>query len=207
MFSSGRHSLLTLLRPSGAAPTFPSVTLRDNFNRTNAASLGANWTVDPLSFGDVSPVILSNRAAVPNTTDYGCAAWNVANFGPDVAASMAIGVAGSGASWGATIYARVVDSNNYYYFGTGASGNSFLGNGTGASIVPDITIPIPIGAGDKIGIVCRGSAIEGWVYQSGVWSRVISGTDTTTSTAGQVMLEIADDAGALAVDDFSAATL
>lgn len=192
---------------SAGGGAFPSVTLLDDFNRADAASLGANWDVDPLGFGDLSAIIASNAAAVPSGTDYGCGAWNVADFGPDVAVCTTIGAAAGGATWGVTLYARVVDANNYYYFGTGAAGNAFLGNGTGGSIAPDITLSAPPSVGDRIGLVCRGTTIEGWVYQSGAWSKVIFATDALTSAAGQAMFEISDDGGALAIDDFSAVTL
>lgn len=209
LVDTGAGYALAVSGLAAAGGGFPAVALLDDFNRANAADLGANWDTDPLSFGDLTAILSGNAAAVPDDVNFGCNAWNPDTYGPDVAVCVTIGAAASGENWGVTLYARVVDSTHFYYFGTGTGGNAYLGNGAGESITPDITLDTPLGLGDKIGLVCRGSAIEGWVYQSGAWTKVIEGTDGTTSAAGQLMFEITDDGagGGLALDNFSAADL
>ena len=63
-------------------------------------------------------------------------------------------------------------------------------------------------AGDKFGILARGTTIEAWYYVAldGFWRRLASAT-TTNLTAGDVALVLYDGGGTVAVDDFSAVTL
>lgn len=199
--------MLTLLRPSGAAPVFPTVTLRDNFNRADAASLGANWTTIFTGDGVVSPVILSNGAAVADTTSFAGAAWNVDDFGPDVAVSIEIKTAPTG-TWVIDLYGRLAhDESGLYSIFTNDTGEMGI-FALGVDFTPlNITLAAPLTVGDKLGLVIRGTALEAWVYQSGAWSRKIQATDATYSAAGWVAFDVLDDGGTLAIDNFSAATL
>lgn len=59
---------------------FPTTGVLDNFNRTDAATLGANWTADILAAGYGSWAVASNTA---DATGFDSNWWNVSSFGPD----------------------------------------------------------------------------------------------------------------------------
>lgn len=62
----------------------------------------------------------------------------------------------------------------------------------------------PLTAGDQIGITCDGDTIKGWVHHSGVWTNVITRTDSTWA-AGHLGLWQVQLAGRF--DDFAGGTI
>lgn len=209
----------------GASPQFPSLPLLDNFNRADAADLGANWNVDPFGYNDFSPVILGNKAAVSGGSVWGGVAWNVAPYGPDLAACFTIATPPAAQGLGPSLYWYAA---LYVRWQQGTTGDSYAvsvstGSGEPGDAATDATgfylfrstqnfatIGIdPIQAGDKIGIVTHGSTIEGWLYRAatGRWTCMATAVDSDLSGRALINFEIFDDGGALAIDDFSATDL
>lgn len=60
-------------------------------------------------------------------------------------------------------------------------------------------------AGDQLKLVCRGSALEGWLYTGGVWSLKATATDATYAAGGYIGVTMTDTTSR--VDDFGGGAL
>lgn len=79
-----------------STPTPITPIVLDDYDRTDAGTLGSNWTADPTMYGNAMFGISSNQAISTTTTNQ--AYWNVETFGPNsevFAQIMALGEAQS----------------------------------------------------------------------------------------------------------------
>lgn len=188
---------------------FPTTGVLDQFTRTDAADLGANWSV---YWSNNRWLIISNQAAATSLAWYGDY-WDSATFGPD-----------------AEVYVKIVSYADHEWEldirvgGTpGSSPNSYaVGfNGGGAGVVKLYRVDggsgTQLGAsmsqtladGDSIGLEAVGSTIT--VYHkpaAGAWASVGGRTDATYGSAGYIALSaIGQSPSYLMADDFGGGTV
>lgn len=161
-------------------------TLLDDFNRADANPIG-------LPFGNLNLNnstqlrILSNQVTANGSlTGEASRAFS----GDDLEAYLTIATL-PGTNNSVRIYVRVHDTGGFSTwdgYGVRYQQNATpfftVERWTNAALSTIQSQNLTLSAGDKIGIRVVGSAIEGWVYQSGAWTMQVSGTDTTYPTSG-----------------------
>lgn len=219
-----RFLLLTRKRSTStdSGNDFPQVALLDDFNRANAATLGVNWTADPLSFDSAMPHI-SGGAAIPaaeNTyTEAGFNGFSATDV--DIAYDIAsIPAIPEGKSVIYACYARTSGGDTGYWLGlqinkTGgidvASVFGWRYMTSAALLIIDFNLGIVPSEGDAVGWRVRGTTITAYVRYAGVWSEIHSISNSDITDAGGVALSLFASSTVsfedLAVDNFSAGTL
>jgi len=185
---------------------FPTSGVLDDANRANVGPPpSANWTTALLTVdGANGHKVLTNRI-VGNGID-AQSYWNAADYGPDceVYADVAtqsddmylflrLVSIGSGTTDGYALELKLTDSWQLQRVDNGAL------TGIGLAVVSAVA------NGDAIGFEVIGSTLKGYKRVSGVWSEVLSRTDSTYSAAGK--LGIGTVATATALDDFGGGTI
>lgn len=195
----------------GASPAFVGPALLDDFNRAdeNPLSGGGNWAEVSASSGNLR--IISNEVAcsVSTTSD---AYWTPAVFGADCEAYCTIVTKPSTNGDGVEIIARAGDvgastwDGYTFYMATQAGTDTWeLRRFIAGSVTALTSGTREITNGEKIGIRCIGSRIEGWVYSAGAWTRITYTTDTTFHCPGYVAMR--GRGTAFRLDDFYARTI
>lgn len=187
-------------------------TLLDDFNRANENPLsgGGNWA--KLNSADGTDLQLISNAVASNAATTGSRYWTPSTFGPNVEAYFTITVkpANTEAVFVLARLQGVGGSNTwdgYQVRATAAAGTDTIAiisvtNNTGTQLA---SVDQEFAVGDKIGIRCLGTAIEGWYNTGGTWTRVVEIEDSTYSAAGNVGMRAS--ATATRIDDFFAGTV
>lgn len=177
---------------------FPSTALLDNFDRADAASLGASWT-DLFNGCAISSNQAAGEAAGANFS-----MWNVATYGPDCEAWIEISaLPGNNLTFG--VYARLVDTGSVVNIdgyivsfvhqtgGTDIVRISRITNAVGTQLGADISQEFS--NGDYLGIRCIGSTIYALRSSGGTPSVLGARTDATYSAAGNIAITIEGTTG------------
>lgn len=184
----------------------PSTSVLDTFS--TGSVLGSNWTT---SFGDAAPSVTSGYC-VSSGAGWSGAYWNPATFGPDSEVYLTLVAVGPtvqkcilyaritspGATWNA--YGLVVDPG-------GGTTNWTLQKVTGGSATNLATRTQVVSAGDSIGLVVVGTALQIWFKASGgSWTQLGANfTDSTYTAAGNIGFEVFNTGNHL--DDFGGGTV
>lgn len=199
-----------------AGAAFRTTSVLDNFNRTDAATLGANWT--PSQFGgSISPRIVGNAAGPDSDLDagnYADAFWNVATFGPDVECYMTLSANAGGGGYECHIRLTGLDGTPDGYMISGQDGggndnqlyriNQNVQTALGSAAVQDMS------NGDKVGVERIGNDLKMYrMPAAGSWAQLGSTvTDSNLSqAAGNIGLNIQRRLSAHRVDDFGGGTV
>jgi hypothetical protein len=202
------------------SPQFPTEgSVIDTFNRANAATLGANWTVYVTAFtGTRDGQIIDNQVGHSTVSVHQQLWWNPASFGPDVVAYMTVAVKptdGDSSNALASIYARLLTIGSGTTDGyrldwwAAAAGDQMqlvrMDNAVGTVIGGPILAEIA--NGDKIGITCINDKIAGWIFTGGAWVQILEVTDATYDASGRVGLAYTSGVTNMRYDDFAAGTI
>ena len=188
--------------------SFPTTSVLDDFNRADSSTLGANYAADPYNFGHSSCQILSNQVA-KNVTD-GSNYWSAATFGPDsesyidlptlptvetVLGVRLLSPATTGVD-GYLLLESIGSPDGWSIFRVDNGGLTQLG----ATVSQDIS------AGDSIGLEVIGSTLKGYRKNAGTWAEIISRTDSTYTSAGNISSTYCVDAS-IRADNFGGGTV
>jgi hypothetical protein len=188
---------------------FPTTGVLDNFNRADAATLGANW-LEPQWPAQQAPKIVSNTVAfATGATQASSADWST-TVGPNCEVYVDVPTRGGD---NISIWLRVNNRNSasitgYQFYVTGTnwqiwridSSSVFAQLGTG--------ITQAVVAGDSIGAEAIGSALKMYYKPSGgSWTQKRSETDANHSTSGLLGLEIGNADGLTRLDNFAGGTV
>lgn len=193
---------------------FPNVPLRDDMNRADNASPGANWT-ESIIVGH-SGVNVRDNGFNSDADAVDCSAWwNVETFGPDCEAAVQLTRDPSSAVF--DVFLRLSNP------GTGSvSGYRIrsargvpaiqihrLDNGTLTQLGGNIAITNAVN--DWIGAAAYGPYLLAWTYRAETnrWDEVLRVLDRTYQSAGYAGLGVRGTAGAggVLVDNFYGGTL
>lgn len=183
----------------------------DDYNRADAATLGANWSSEPLNNGAAMPAIVTNRAMSQGAFSSVAAWYNAATFGPDVEVAHTLPVAGSQYVY---LFVRLTDPS--------ASANTADGyalelvntamniyrqdNAVGTALGAEQTVTFP-SSGDRLGFEANGSTLQAHRH-TGSWATYgASRSDATYAAEGYVGWGSYEDVRTRAHDDFSAGTI
>lgn len=196
---------------------FPRNGVLDDFNRADAASLGANWTEffsTGASSGNQS--IISNQLYQQHGgfSNYTGMYWNPSTFGADCEAYLTIATKWSNVSNDdPAIYARVKDPGDSTYDGYSVSpkgglntiGISRQDNGVGTQL--GATVSQTISTGHKFGIEIIGSTIRAYYDTGSGWVNLVTRTDTTYPDAGYLGFYLPGNVTNGRWDDFGGGTI
>jgi hypothetical protein len=180
--------------------TFPiTAALLDDFNRTDAATLGANWTA---LTGDSSLEVVSNEAKDTSAGGVRGNYWNAATFGNDVEAYFVCGSA-----LGGIIDLRVGVASPADDPDTGADGYSLLDSsgtvtlrrivsGSPTTLHTLGTYFTPLAETDGTGLRRKGNLIQIWNRNGvGTWQLICTLTDSTHQSGGSIVLRMGQSTG------------
>lgn len=191
---------------------FPTAAVLDDFNRTDAGTLGSNWS--RTDGGSALGSIVSNQCALGD--DPGEMHWNAATFGPDCEAYVTVATLSPNSQDGHGVAARLVDTGGsgwdgyvvYVFLSATAGADTWeiyrVDDGVYTRLGAQIGGP-NLAAGDGIGIECIGDQISAYHRTGGTWSLVGTRTDATHDGAGAIGMYL--PAGPGAHDDFGGGTI
>lgn len=193
---------------------FPTTGVLDDFNRADAANLGANWATFVL--GDADMRVISNQAGGGANGNWTGNVWNSA-VGADQEAYATLGGTMAGVSF--AVYVRVQeygtstpDGYAVEYNPTRAGGAAIrlvkLNNNSAQGLAGangEWTL-ISLVAGDSIGVEIVGSVLRGFYKQgAGAWVEFNTATDAAYSTGDRIAMEINASTGRF--DNFGGGTV
>ncbi len=175
----------------------PQGPVLDGFNRTNGA-LGANWGLMAGGFANFQ--ISGQQAVDPNGSLFAWNFWQLQQFGPNSEAYATMTTTSSDA---VRVCARMTSptTSNRSGYCLHVAGSTWqlirIDKGASAVLLATSQTTAP---GDKLGLTVTGTTLTGWYAPAatGTWTRLLSTTDSTYSTAGYLALE----ARATHIDDF-----
>lgn len=190
---------------------FPTTGILDNFNRANAGTLGANWSV---YWSNINWEINSNAARGAAVAWFGNY-YNVATYGADAEVFITITQRpGADLELDVRIGGTPGSSPNSYacVFNDGAAGTHRIYRvSSGSGTVLGASFSQTLAVGDSIGLEVIGSTIKAYYKPSGgSWTELASRTDTTHSGAGYLAVSgLPDGLGTSAIiwDDFGGGTV
>lgn len=179
--------------------TFPTTSLLDDFSRSDAADLGANWSTAPFFAGDSEVGITSDAANTSGTPNGGGAVWLPDAFtGPCEVWCKFHGPVGAPSLW---MYAQHENvgggaTPTGYNLEAERSGGDFVQltvyNGSSGSGLGAFDLGTPFTDGDGFGLSSDGAGtFTAWAFQSGTWSSLGTFTDSSY-TAGDIGLGFDD---------------
>jgi hypothetical protein len=180
-----------------AAAGFPSTPVLDDFNRTNSATLGANWTITSGNVTNFS--VGSNQAHDANAVRFGWDYWNASTFGPDSEVYATVATASSDARR-VCLRFDPTGGNSGYCLNQISNTWTLLRLAGGPSTQLGAAYTQNLNVGDKIGLRAVGTQLEAWYYDSSIstWIPLFSRTDSTYTGANYIALE----SRASDIDDF-----
>jgi len=218
--------LLVLLGKAGykldkiSTGTFPTLGVLDNFDRANATTVGAGWTLCYTYGGAGDWGISSNQLYSPETDTWAVYYFNASTYGPDTECYMTLATTAGDWTDSMNLFVRVQSpgSNfdgydvNYYFAQTGGGNHDWW---TIEEITDHVTTAMGAGVedritnGDKMGIEIIGRVITAYKYESAAWSAVLTRTDVASpyyDDAGYVAAYIPANTTAR-YDDFGGGTI
>lgn len=194
---------------------FPLSAVLDNFNRTDATSLGANWTVGMDFGGTDNPHIISNQTGFPSgESRWAYFYYNVSTYGPDCEVyidvsvtattcdSLALGlrVVNPGATYDGYILA--IDPE------TSTNNGGVLRIDDGVSTQLGAAFSQQLDSGDSAGMSMIGTTIRVYFNNDGAgWTEITSRTDGTYTAAGYLQNYWSTDDTSLRYDNFGGGTV
>lgn len=168
---------------------FPVTSILDDFNRADAATLGANWTDLTNGFS-----ILTNQALPEVNSATNLSFWTAATFGPDCECYVEVPNKPGVNARNVLIYLRMTTAvagteDGYSVIFTTASGTDTQGirredNGVGTQLGASVSDEFD--SGDSLGIEVIGTTIALYNKVAGVWSQLATRTDATYGAAGYI---------------------
>ena len=192
--------------------TFPTTPVLDDFNRADAATLGANWlnNLVALYSGTLQDSSISANQEVANGVSAVELSYTANTYGPDCEVYVTIAtLLASGDEH--DIGLRIVQPGTATFDGyravvltTGSNRTLVITNGAETVIGTNTTGFV---SGNKIGLEAIGSNIARYRHDGASWAQVNTVSDGTYSAAGLISLYFPGTAGARAYDDFGGGTV
>ena len=192
--------------PTDLVPPAEPLAILDPFDRANEnpLSFGGRWGNGILGSSERSLKVVSNQCASDRTTT--ATAWWKTQLGADEEAYATMStLPGNGNSF--RLYTRLqlpgsAAVDGYMLLFTQASGTDqvTLNRVTDGALTQLAAANREIGAGARLLFRAKGTALEAWVREGSVWSRIARTTDSTYSGAGYAGIGIRGKTGRL--DDF-----
>jgi hypothetical protein len=192
--------------PTDLVPPVEPLTILDTFNRANENPLafGGRWGNGILGSSERSLKVASNLCASDRNTT--ATAWWKTQLGADEEAYATVStLPGNGNSF--RVYTRLQSPGSsavdgYVLLFTQASGTDqvTIDRITDGALTQLATTNREIGAGARLLFRAKGTALEAWVREGSVWSRIVRATDSTYTGAGFAGIGIRGKTGRL--DDF-----
>lgn len=148
------------------------MSVSDNFNRADAATLGANWTNDQGSgFG-----ISSNQAQPKTAANYGSAFWSANSFNNDHSSEFTC----ASANLYPAVGVRMSSGSNWYaYFA-----HREVQKAVGGSVTLMGTFTNTFGSGDVAKLTATGTTLEG--FKNGASQGTLTDASLSTGAPGLV---------------------
>jgi hypothetical protein len=192
--------------PTDLVPPVEPLSILDTFDRPNENPLafGGRWGNGILGGSERSLQVVSNQCASDRNTL--ATAWWKTQLGADEEAYTTMStLPGNGNSF--RLYARLQSPSSstvdgYVLLYTQASGTDQVAiyRMTDGGLTPLATTNREIGAGARLLFRAKGTALEAWVREGSVWSRIVAAADSTYTGAGYAGIGIRGKTGRL--DDF-----
>jgi len=198
-----------------AAPTVPTLSVLDNFNRGNAPTLGTNWT-QLVVIGTASIQVNTNQAFCNNTGFLGLpcigaanAYWSPTSFGPNEAVAFTL------SNTTVTNDALVLDATGTVTFGAYANFIRVAVNGStvtvstttnsGATFTTSgtITAPSAFANGDTLTAQSEGTTVNIWRTRAGVTTFLGAVNGVAISGGGRIGMQLQPGSR---VDNFAGGT-
>ena len=207
-YDAGSRVRLLKHTQQGSGSSFGGSSVKDNFNRSNSASLGSNWGT---YWGTANLDVNGNECRNPassGVSDWHTNYYNVAQYGPDCEAFITLKASPTTQCIIGVRVGGTLSSPNSYGFNANGGGNGvhkILRVDNGVETQLGATFNQTLAVGDSIGISAIGSIISAYYKPSGgSWTLLASRTDTTYSSAGYLGLE--SEIGGWKCDDFTGGT-
>jgi hypothetical protein len=194
--------------------SFPTTGILDNFDRANAANLGANWSLFHAWAGGSSSSfgISSNTVYNDNTSDWVDMYYNPATYGPDCECYLTLSTLPVYDGMGVKLRGKDPGANSdcYEVVVSLASPNVWgiyrMDDGVETRLGSSFTQSVS--AGEKIGIEAIGDTIKAYHYTGGAWSEKSSGgrVDSTYGAAGYLTF-YGEGSDVWRYDDFGGGTV
>jgi hypothetical protein len=173
--------------PFPVSNDFPRKEVLDNFTRSDAATLGANWTV----IGGTGFGVAANKAAP--IADFSQMLWNT-TFSTDQEAFVTLSVLPSPGQSETIINFLGMDVNNLYRVfvsrPAGDANDTVRVQKRVAGVQTDVISPVTIGqdfiAGDKLGVRVENQVITLYYNTAGVWYILGTAVDTQLPLSGKI---------------------
>lgn len=183
----------------------PSTPVLDNFNRADAGTLGANWSVNTaVGAGSGHQAITGNQMYNDDIdwaySNYTSLYWNPTSFNADQEVYMTIAAVSSyNNNDNMTLFARLSNpggsSTNYTVTFTDAHKLKISKQVAGVSTTLDASVDYTPQNGDKLWLKCKGTTISVYLYRSGVWTLLKSVTDSDVAGGGYIGFYIGGNPG------------
>ena len=193
--------------PTGPVPPVEPLSILDSFNRANENPLtfGGRWGNGILGAPERSLKVLSNQCASDRNTT-ATAWWTTPLAANQEAYATMATLPGNGNS--VRLYVRLqtpgssaVDGYMLLYTQQSGTDQVVIYRITNGALTALSTVNREIGAGSRLLLRAKGTALEVWVREA-TWSRIATATDSTYTGGGFVGIGIRDKTGRL--DDFGA---
>lgn len=178
---------------------FPTTSLLDNFNRTNANPLDGNWLIAP---GGASPEIVSNHLECANSPPAsGSTFWNVMQQADSEVWVKSITLPSTDEL---IVYTRANNYNNTCYEAaiSRAGGGAYLGRRDNGNWYQLAFTSYTFQDGDGVGLSTISDLITMYLFRGGVWTQLLQVTDATYTRPGYVGFGFFTQADGLQWDDF-----
>lgn len=180
---------------------FPATPVLDPFTRANEDPITVNWTT-PLYSGDGTMRLNSNAISASVDSLFSDAYYDLRQFGPDCEIYATITVAPTTGHL-MNLHARLKDVGTSgvdgyeFYIDSGGMALQRIVNNVETVLATNSTV---VANGEKIGIRCIGSTIEGWHYTGGSWILRMTAIDSTHGGAGYAGVQVSHQQ--VVIDDF-----
>ena len=211
--SSQATSSATTVVTSAPGPVTP---ILDNFNRANnTGPPSASWSHSPVSSTSTSNNLLITNQEVTGTSGSNADYWNPQAFGPNSEAYVTIVTKPTvtndpvvlGVRWQNPGTSTASGYQAYYAYQSNGSDQYWISvrvNGATQGKLVSVTGPT-LKPGDTLLFRAIGSTLELWRESGTTWTRLLTTTDTTITSAGYLMLSTRDTT--VRLDNFGGGTL
>jgi hypothetical protein len=194
----------------------PVTSLLDNFNRAdNSGPPSSNWTHMIVSSSAASNNLLISAQQITGTSGSNADYWNPQTYGPNSEVWITVATKPSadldpvvlGLRFQNPALSTASGYQAYYvYRSSGQDQYKIIArvNGTTSNTLATVTGPT-LNAGDELLFRANGTTLELWRENAGTWTRILTTTDSTFTSAGYLMVSTRNTV--VRLDNFGGGTL
>ena len=206
--SATATAICSTATPTGSVPPAEPLSILDTFNRSNEnpLSFGGRWGNGIIGSSERSLKVVSSQCASALSTT--ATAWWQTQLGPDEETYATIAaLPGNGNAM--RLYVRLqtpgsaaTDGYMLLYSQLSGTDQIVLYRMTNGALTQLATANREIAAGTRLLLRAKGNALEAWVREGSIWTRVASASDSMYAGAGYAGIGTRGKTGRL--DDFGA---